>query len=304
MTNSKTKGVYFIANDKVIELTIAFLNSFRKFNPKISLCLIPFRDDVSEISRLKEKYNFSIYSDIEILNLCDSMSEKFHSNTIGHYRKLAIWEGPFDEFVYIDIDMLVLKNIDFAFKLLDHYNFITSCSNLESEEKWVWKDSIYQTDLLNDEQIKYAANTGFIVSSKHAITIEEIKEKLKDAVKLAPHMELKCMDQPFINYLIVTSNIKYTSLFSLMNSTLFPENYIEFWAGIKRKNMKNGFITYYKGKPHDIFLIHWAGQWQLRPIEIKLFIILNILKLRKKIWSISVFMPFKKLWKQYRYMKI
>jgi len=80
MTN--TRGVYFVANDRVIDLAIAFLNSFRKFNPTISLCLIPFRDDVSEISKLKEKYNFTIYSDLEFLNFCDSISEKFHSKTI------------------------------------------------------------------------------------------------------------------------------------------------------------------------------------------------------------------------------
>ncbi len=302
MTNSKTKGVYFIANDKVIELTIAFLNSFRKFNPKISLCLIPFNNDISEISKLQNRYNFTIYSDQKFLDFCDIISRRFHSETIGHYRKLAIWHGSFDEFVYIDIDTLVLKNIDFVFRLLTKYDFITSYSNTPSIRKWVWKDTIYETNVLSDEQINFAANTGFIVSKKNNITLDDIKLRLPDALQLSQHMELNCMEQPFLNYLIVLSDKRYSSLNLLLDSSLFPENYIEFWAGQKRKYLMKNKQSIHNDKLRDIFLIHWAGVWQLRSIDIKLFRFLRLLRIRKTIWSTRIFMPYKKLWKHYRFL--
>lgn len=302
--NMQKKGVYFVANDRVIEMTIAFLNSFRKYNPDIPLCLIPFRSDQDQLCKLQSKYNFSIYDDPGVISFCDDVSRQFHGKIVGHYRKLAIWQGPFDEFVYIDVDMLVLKNIDFVFHLLDQFDFITSHSNILTIEKWVWKESIYTTNILSQEQIQFAANTGFIVSKKNAITVDDIRAKLPPALQLKDYMELLCKDQPFINYLIVTSNKRFTSLFVLMDSPLYPENYIEFWAGNKKSDLMKNMQTMINGKLYDIFLIHWAGKWQLREIEVKLFILLDVLKIRKKIWSISLFMPFRKLWKEYRYLHL
>jgi hypothetical protein len=301
MDQNKTKGVYFVANDRVIEMTIAFLNSFRKYNPEIPLCLIPFRNDLDQLRKLQSKYKFIIYNDHDFLTFCDEISIQFHGKIMGHYRKLAIWQGPFDEFVYIDIDMLVLKNIDFVYQILNYYDFITSWSNLASTEKWVWKESIYESNVLNQEQIKYAANTGFIVSKKTAITPDDIKAKLASALQLKKYMELRCIDQPLINYLIVTSNKRFSSLYLLLDSPHYPENNIEFWAGNKKSDLMKNMQTMLNGKLRDIFLIHWAGTWQLRKIEIQLYILLSVLKIRKTIWSTSLFMPFKKLWKQYRF---
>ncbi|NJR32479.1 MAG: hypothetical protein HC778_06160, partial [Chamaesiphon sp. CSU_1_12] len=50
-------GVYFSANDVVYDWAIAFLNSFRKFNPDLRLILIPFDDRCNRLFQLKEKYN-------------------------------------------------------------------------------------------------------------------------------------------------------------------------------------------------------------------------------------------------------
>jgi len=302
MENIKSKGVYFVANDLVIDLTIAFLNSFRRFNPTVSLCLIPFKDDITEISKLKTRYNFSIYSDAEFLDYCDDISLKFHSKVIGHYRKLAIWQGPFEEFVYIDIDTLVLKNIDFVFPLLSDFDFITSFSNLPSIRQWVWKDSIYQANLLSNEQINYGANTGFIVSKKNNISRDDIDMSLVGALELSEYMELSCMEQPFINYLIVTSNKTHTSLYKLLDSNIYPENYVEFWAGSKKKDFINNKQTIQDGILRDVFFIHWAGVWQKNSNDFKIFKIMKFLKIRKTIWSTSIFMPFRKLWKYYRYL--
>ena len=38
-------GVYFSANDVVYDWAIAFLNSYRTFNPDLRLILIPFNEE-------------------------------------------------------------------------------------------------------------------------------------------------------------------------------------------------------------------------------------------------------------------
>ncbi len=298
----KTRGVYFLANDRILDLTVAFLNSFRVYHPDLPLCLIPFRKDAEKLEALQEEYHFSVYRDSTMLSLCDRISLLFHAEVTGHYRKLACWQGIFDEFVYMDVDMIVLKNIEFAFELLEHFDFITSTSNISEAEKWVWKPSIYDTGKLTPEQIRYAANTGFIVSAKNNISADTLWQRAVEAQALSPHMELYCLEQPLLNYLIVTSGLRHSSLWNLIDTAYYPQNYVEYWAGNGRKNLKKGLKIFHHGLWREVFLIHWAGVWQLRKSEIKLFILLNFFKLRKKIWLVSIFMPLKKYWKQYRYL--
>lgn len=297
-----TRGVYFVANDRIIDLTIAFLNSFRKSNPDLPLCLIPFRADTAQLELLAEKYQFTIYNNTEFLASCDQMSLLFHPGVTGHYRKLACWHGPFDEFVYIDVDMVVLKSIDFSFELLNHFEFITSCSNIAATEQWVWKPSVYEAGILNNEQIRYAANTGFIISKKGLIPAESLMDRAQEATKLTAHMELSCKEQPFLNYLFVTSGLRYTSLWVLAGTVLFPQNYIEYWAGNGKKQLIKGTFTMFEGQIREVFLIHWAGVWQPQPSEIKLFSLLYRLRIRRKMWQISIHMPLLSLWKKYRKM--
>lgn len=301
---AETKGVYFLANDKVFDLVLAFLNSFRCTNPDTALCLIPYASDCENIRTLSLAYNFTEFSDQEFLNYCDDISLLFHSRTSGNYRKLSCWQGEFEEFVYVDIDTLVLKSLDFTFRRFQHYDFVTAYGNMPSIVKWVWKDSIYESGMLSEEQINYGANMGFFFSRKSALCRYDVDTRLMEAKSLKPHMELSCMDQPFLNFMMVSSGKMYTSLYSLLDNPLYPENYIEFWAGNNKKDLLTGFRTKLDAKQREIFLIHWAGCWQVKKWEVKLFRLLAILRLRKKIWDCSLRMPYKKLWKHYHNMSI
>jgi len=296
------RGVYFLANDNTLELSIAFLNSLRKYNPDISLCLIPYNSNYKNIAALCDKYYFSILEDNEILDTCDKISFSFYGHISGSFRKLALWAGPFDEFIYIDTDTVVLKNIEFSFKYLSEYDFITSHSNIPSIRKWVWKDSVYKADVLSEEQINFAANTGFIISHKKIFSLELIQKKLPAALEIKNHMELWCGEQPFLNYLFVTSG-KYTSLLTIFIKNRRRDLPLERWAGTKGGFVFRGKI-YFPFNNHPTLLIHWAGVYRLNTFEKwkynKLF---KFLRIKKEMPKVSSFMPYKRLWKYYRHMK-
>jgi hypothetical protein len=304
MIAAEKKGVYFLANDRVVDLALAFLNSFRLTNPDTPLCLIPYAADYEKLDALSTPYNFTVFSDQDFLNYCDEISLMFHARVSGNYRKLACWQGDFEEFIYVDIDMLVLKNLDFAFPLIQHYDFVVAYSNMPSIVKWVWKDSIYKSGMLSDEQIQYGANLGFLCSRKSALTRPDIDARLSDAKRIQPHMELSTLDQPFLNFMIVSSGKRYTSLYSLLDHPVYPENYVEFWAGNNKRDLLAGVKTMMDGKLREIFLIHWAGCWQARKWEIDLYRLMAILRLRKKMWLLSLHMPRRKLWKRYYHMPL
>ena len=294
----KNRGVYFLANDRIIDLAIAFLNSFRSYNPTIPLCLIPFNAEVTRLAALQDYYEFSLFSNTDALRRCDEASLHFHNRVIGQYRKLAMWEGGFDEYIYIDSDTVVLDSIDFVYEFLSNYEFVTSHSNNPAIRKWVWKDSIYRTRALSEVQIAYATNTGFIGSKKNALTLEEITAKLPAAVDLSPHMELLCMEQPFLNYLMVTSGERYTSLQVIAMERGLTDMPVERWAG-----RRIGFVHAGRVIPPSeprILLVHWAGEWQAARWQHGIVYLLEALGIQMKKPVIKYFMRNKRLWNYYR----
>jgi len=254
------RGVYFLANNRVFEQVVAFLRSFRTHNPTIPLCLIPFDDDFEKISALQDVYSFSILDDQELLANADAISEKFHGHVLGTYRKLAAWEGPFQSFVYIDVDTVVLDSIDFAFENLKYAPYVASHSNIENIRCWVWKDNIYEKNILTPPQIAFSTNTGFFASVRGMLPMKHCMAKVGSALELKDSMELFCMEQPFLNYLVVTSGYPFTSLLVLRNAGLAPDAKLEFWAGLPDARVENGKLHSPHGVP--IFLVHWAGKWQ------------------------------------------
>ncbi len=292
-----TRGVYFLANDGVFDIAAAFLSSFRASNPEVPLCLIPFNSSVQKLSELSSRYNFSVYSDEDLLSTCDQMSKRFHGTVNGQYRKLAAWHGEYDEFVYIDSDTIVLEDVCFVFDFLKYFSFIVSHSDMPEIRRWVWKDSIYSTTSLSRKQISYAANTGFIASSKGALSIQQAAEKLEDALALADHMELICAEQPFLNYLIVTSGKLYSSITTIRRKSrlafLLP---VECWGGSKINGISKGRIT---GTKHRVLLVHWAGQWGPGKFEKKVKSLLVRLVGNGSFKNVRFFMRNKKLWNYY-----
>jgi hypothetical protein len=254
------RGVYFLANDAVAEPVIGFLNSLRAFNPTIPVCFVPFDDDHERVARLAETHGATRWIDDLVLRQCDAISRAFHGGvTMGQYRKLAMWQGPFDEFVYIDSDTIVQHSVDFVFQYLDKFDFLTSHSNIPRIRHWVWRDSIYDTGALRPEQIEYAASTGFVASRRGLIDPRAVRADLAVPLSLAPHMELLCREQPLLNYLIVTSGRPYSSLWSIAQATADPDIPQEQWAGHEIGHVESGRLI--PSQVKRVLLVHWAGEW-------------------------------------------
>jgi hypothetical protein len=274
-----SRGVYFLTNNKMYDFTIAFLNSFRKYNPVVPLCVIPYNNDFDKIAALKDSYRFTVFPDMALLNACDKLSLQLHEKVTSEYRKLAMWEGVFDEFIYIDIDTVVLDDVSFAFEYLHDHWFVAGTSNLPGSRQYVWFDGVEHTNLLNADQIAYSANTGFMVSKRGFINMDYIEQKMPTAKLLEDYMQFKCLEQPFLNYLVVTSGKQYTSLTLLAKKEKKRKVMTEYWGGGTNGKIKNGKIYVDTGKP--VLFIHWAGVWRLKEQ-----------------------MPNKKIWDYYRKMEL
>jgi hypothetical protein len=258
-------GVYFLASNATWDLALAFLNSVRASNPSIPLCLIPFDGHSDRLFGLARAYGCSVFTDLGVLRQCDEIGARFHGASLGHYRKLACWEGPFDDFVYIDVDTVVLEPIDFVAEYLHDFDVVASHSHLDDIVRWVWKPSIWRTGALASWQIAYSASTGFIASRRGVLSLDAAYRRVSAAERLARHMALDCKEQPFLNYLMVTSGVRFTSLRVMAQSfaaaNLHPRIPLEWWAGRRGARVDGGRVTStYFGQP--ILLVHWAGLWK------------------------------------------
>lgn len=246
------RGVYFVANDRVVELVTVFLNSFRHTNPDIPLRLIPFDESYGQVAALSERYEFTVWEDEPLLAWCDDISLSFHDQRKGHFRKLAAWEGEFEEFLYIDSDTAVLRSIDFVFDYLADHGFVTATSNLPGR---AWLQTIGNSGKLTPEQYGYAANTGFVASRRGALTQAGIAAALPMGRELKPHMKLG-YEQPFLNYLMVTSELPFTSLHQLRTVTgdqTIPGEVFAWTPGVRAEG---GGIVHPSVPP--ALLVHWT----------------------------------------------
>ncbi|MEJ8568614.1 hypothetical protein [Elongatibacter sediminis] len=250
----------FIANDAVYDKTVAFLNSLHTHSSYLPVCWIPFDDRCRRVRALAESFGCTEFNDLGVLRKCDELSLIFHSEKRGAYRKFALWSGPFERFVYIDVDTVVVHDIGFAFDLLDDFDILTSHSNMPQIRRWVWKDSIDDSGLLSTEQIAFAANTGFIVSSRRFGNFELLASRVEAAAAARQHMALQCMEQPALNHAIVTSGKRYGSISELVRKGSLRPAWSELHAGTGGWRVKGGQIKNLNPfSRRRVFLVHWAG---------------------------------------------
>lgn len=285
-----TRGVYFLANDRVLDWTKGFLHSFRAHNPELSLCLIPFNGACEAVKKLQARYRFTSYDDLDMLHWCDEVARRFHHTfTPGHYRKMACWHGPFEQFLYIDIDTIILQPVEFVFDLLLEHDVVVAKSDLPELFEWVWKPTIHHCSELSQKQIGFSANTGFFASRNGLLSPRSRPEWIETALGLADHMELLCAEQPLLNYLLVTSGLRLQSLTNL--GPAYPQ---EFYGGTPGATVSNGTLRYAGDTP---LFVHWPGVWS-SPWYWEPWRKLSVLLGRRPRGSeaITPRLPYRKLW--------
>ena len=69
-------GVYFLANDHVLNWSIAFFESLRTHEPDMRLVMIPFDVRIEKIAALRDRYHFEIF-DHPSLKALDELGRSF-----------------------------------------------------------------------------------------------------------------------------------------------------------------------------------------------------------------------------------
>lgn len=166
-----SRGIYITANDKFIEQAIALLNSIRAYDADTPIVLIPYDDKYQEVARiLNQSYGVQVYEDLEFIErLSNQLHKVFGGNFFARpnqFRKQACWFGPFDEFLYIDTDVVVFEKIADNLNYFSDYDFLCCDYQHAGGIKNVFTPKILEDNVLTQEDIKDIFNGGFWASKK------------------------------------------------------------------------------------------------------------------------------------------
>ncbi|MEH2411830.1 Npun_R2821/Npun_R2822 family protein [Nostoc sp.] len=134
-------GIYTLANDVVYDQLVAFLNSIEvNFSPDIPVCIIPYDERLDLVQKeVKSRKNVSIFDNWEAIQSWEDFAHQVwgvHPGTrtskisrnwwsSGHLqRKMCVFNGDFDRFIFCDADSLLMKPVDDIFEKLNAYDFV------------------------------------------------------------------------------------------------------------------------------------------------------------------------------------
>jgi hypothetical protein len=259
MSESTSVCTYFSANDVVYDWVIAFLNSFRAFNPDIRLILIPFNDKCDRIYQLKEKYNFEIYVDTSFDRL-EAIGRAFE---LGHtptgpywFRRYAAFWGPCDRFIYLDVRQVVLSDLTPLITALDRLDF--DFLHYDCAIDQVYEPGEFRQQLLRQGKGR-GFNSGRWAARKGIFSIEEFERLAADALKIREQLNPRNTDQAFINYCCDLSSISTGHFAEVIGGIC--QNAWARQSGAIYQTDECYRRWDYGGLDHkkQVILLHWAG---------------------------------------------
>lgn len=271
------RGIYIVANDRVLDNAIALLNSIRLYDSEVPVFLIPFNEDYQNtLTTLQKLHNVQLFPNLEFLEqFTQKIGTIFDRNFLAlpnKMRKLAVWFGPLDEFLYIDTDIIVFEKIADTLNKLAEVDFFCCDYHYAGEGlRNIFSPFVKEQGLFNDEQLQDVFNSGFWGSRKGAITEAQMEQGLRECAQHREYFDFTqgVTDQPILNYLVLKFMAKRGNL--VKPPELAPGS----WAGSKHFAEKD-WILYDKGK--RLKYLHWAGT------------------------PMRSGGPYRKLWEHYRYL--
>jgi len=195
-------GVYVLANDRVFDWLVAFVTSFRTYNPDLPLRLIPFDENSARCESLVREARGEVHRDEPAFGRLEDIGRRLEigkTATGPHwFRRFVAFDGPFDAFAYLDCRLLVLADIA-AFAAaartydvpLIHYDAVIN---------QVYNEGPLRLDFCR-QGFGHGFSSNIWASRKGLFSLERMVETAEELVAVRNQMNPRNTDQFFLNYL-------------------------------------------------------------------------------------------------------
>lgn len=253
------RGIYITANDKVTEQAIALLNSIRFYDQETPITLIPYDENYQGIAQLlADKYGVKVYADLDFIErlsqqLYNIFGEGFFARP-NQFRKQACWFGEFDEFLYIDTDIVVFEKIVDNLNYFSEYDFLCCDYQHLGGITNVFSPEVIKQQVFTEIELQDMFNGGWWAAKKNLISEQNLYATFTECAAHPEYFDFsqKTSDQPIINYMILKRIKKRFNLVRRLGKA--PGS----WAGSSHfQRQDNILIDTRINQP--LQYLHWAG---------------------------------------------
>jgi Glycosyl transferase family 8 len=211
-------GICTLGNDYVFDQLVALLNSIDVILGKeIPVCIYPFDEQTQRIAdEIAQRPNVFIYDNQESINRWDKFMleaspasmNKNKYRIYGGHRRFCAFDGPFDRFVYLDADTLVMNSLDFIFDKLDEHNCVVYDFQFKYPDKVYNINSDKLLQVFAENRLKNEIFcSGFFASKKGLFDPSKLEELLSYLKTGEREILYPTGDQPVLNYMFMRSGI-------------------------------------------------------------------------------------------------
>jgi hypothetical protein len=226
-------GICTLGNDRVYDQIVALLNSIETFaGPQMPICIYPYDDRVDRLRELvRSRPQVTLYDDTASIQRWDAWVEQLWAthptarqqwdavgsagiHRMGTHRRYCAFDGPFDRFLYMDADTLLLSDPTPIFSALEDYDWVTYDFQYKDLSHVYDINSPWMARLFSPEQLKRQAFcSGFYASHRGLFGPSQGQEILNwlqsgEAAVLYP----MAPDQTLLNYLVMRQGVNSCNL--------------------------------------------------------------------------------------------
>lgn len=227
------KGICTLANDRVYDQLIALLNSIAAiYGDQMPVCIYPYDDNISQITAaISSRKNVEIYQDQTSIATWDNFARNIwdiydqivpqndqinpqSENRFGTHRRFCAFDNPFDKFVYMDADTLLMSNIDHLFDRLNSLDWIVYDFQYK-DLSHVYNQSIPKLhQLFSPNRLKTEIFCSGFYATKKNIFPQIDRDKILQCLNQgeAEILYKKAPDQTILNYLVMKLGLKFSNL--------------------------------------------------------------------------------------------
>jgi len=243
-------GIALLANDKVFDWLLAFLESYRETNAAVPLHVIPFDDNVSQTRRAAAAYGAEFFEGDTVR--VDALAKRLYPFFPHHrrrLRKLLALSLPCDRVVYMDVDTILFRNLENVFGALQpgETDFVVASPS----DDYVFNKRHADYPFLRDAM---RFNDGFFLTSRDVLSLSDF-ERVVDADADVFHRVRKrgmLFAQPLVNFVVHRLGLKVRTLADRVRNASNESFY-------KAEGVTMGDSGPLDWQARDIYFAHWAG---------------------------------------------
>lgn len=226
-------GICTLANDRIYDQLIALLNSIEVIMGKdFPVCVYPYDDNTEKIGiEIAKRPQVQLYNDFKSIEKWDNFAKSAwdtHPNAkerwlkagsssyhrFGTHRRYCAFDAPFDRFLYMDGDTLLMQDITPIFEKINDYDCIVYDFQYKDITHVYDVSSAKLKQVFSEERLKKEIFCSGFYASKKDLFSEEKREflianlKKNDAEILYP----MAPDQTLINYMMMKSDFSIYNL--------------------------------------------------------------------------------------------